>query len=371
MTPRIVTATLVVRLKCFYREKSAVFFTFAFPIILVLVFGSIFTKPEHLNFDLSIQDLSQSESSARLLKGLTADQSFKLTHIPADADATKYARDHKLNLLLVIPSDFEALQQKRILSGDDSASVSLKYVYDPSSTSVNTKIQLLSTIIAQSNQEIAGKQPFMTLEPVSILPTRYRFIEFFVPGIIAMAIMTSSLSNALNINAELRQKGILRKLATTPITRTDWLVSGILYQLAISTTSTVAILVVSYTVFDVRLHIGFWLPAIVAIEVIAFVGIGMVLTPFAREAESASAVANAILFPMMFLSGTFFPVEMMPSYLQAFAKLLPLYYVNEALRASMVFSDTSATLRNTGVTAAFAAVVFIAGTIKTRWSEGA
>ncbi len=64
MTPRIIVANLGVRLRSFYREKSAMFFTFAFPVILVLVFGTIFTKPEHLNFDLPVQDLSRSEASA-------------------------------------------------------------------------------------------------------------------------------------------------------------------------------------------------------------------------------------------------------------------------------------------------------------------
>ena len=72
MTPRIIVANLGVRLKSFYRERSAMFFTFAFPVILVLVFGTIFTKPEHLNFDLPVQDNSGSNGSARLLEALTA-----------------------------------------------------------------------------------------------------------------------------------------------------------------------------------------------------------------------------------------------------------------------------------------------------------
>jgi ABC-2 type transport system permease protein len=221
--------------------------------------------------------------------------------------------------------------------------------------------------VAAINQKLTGTPPFITLVAASILSEKYRFIEFFVPGIIAMAIMTSSLGSALNMNAELRQKGILRKLATTPITHTDWLVSSILYQLILSVVSTIAILVVSYAIFDVRLHIGAWLPLIVVIEVIAFVGIGMLLTPFAKEAEIAAAVGNAFLFPMMFLSGTFFPVEMMPAFLQSFAKLLPLYYVNEALRAAMIFADDQATLRMAAIAAGFAAIVFLAGTFKTRW----
>jgi len=368
MTPRIIAANLGVRLRSFYREKSAMFFTFAFPVILVLVFGTIFTTPEHLNFELPVQDLSGTASSAKLLEALAADPTFTIAQVPTDVDATRYARERKHNLLLVIPRDFAAPPRQPLDPG--GGAVSLTYVYDPSSTSVTTKIQLLEMMVAAVNQKLTGAPPHFKLVPASILPERYRFIEFFVPGIIAMAIMTSCLSNALNMNAELRQKGILRKLSTTPLTRADWLVSSILYQLVLSIVSTAAILLVSYAVFDVRLHVGAWLPLIVVVEVIAFAGIGMLLTPFAKEAESASAVANAFLFPMMFLSGTFFPVEMMPDFLQSFAKLLPLYYVNEALRAAMIFADDAATLQNVGVTAAFAAIAFAAGTFRTRWDEG-
>ena len=63
----------------------------------------------------------------------------------------------------------------------------------------------------------------------------------------------------------------------------------------------------------------------------------MILTRIVKEAQSAAAAANALIFPMMFLSGSFFPLEMMPGFLQTFARILPLYYVNEGLRASMVF----------------------------------
>jgi len=219
MTPRIIAANLGVRLRSFYREKSAMFFTFAFPVILVLVFGTIFTKPEHLNLDLSVQDLSRTDSSAKLLESLTADQTFRIAQVPVDADATQYAKEHKQNLVLVIPKNFDTPQNRRLDPRSDASVVPLTYVYDPSSTSVTTKINLLNTIVGAANQKLTGVPAHFKLVAASILPERYRFIEFFVPGIIAMAIMTSCLSNALNMNAELRQKGILRKLATTPITR--------------------------------------------------------------------------------------------------------------------------------------------------------
>jgi ABC-2 type transport system permease protein len=126
---------------------------------------------------------------------------------------------------------------------------------------------------------------------------------------------------------------------------------------------------VSYVVFAVRLQINFWLPAYIVLAVFVFVGFGMMLTPFAKEAESAAAAANAFLFPMMFLSGTFFPVEMMPGFLQKFARVLPLYYVNEGLRASMIFNDNMAAARNAAITGGIAAAVFAAGALITRWDS--
>jgi len=82
------------------------------------------------------------------------------------------------------------------------------------------------------------------------------------------------------------------------------------------------------------------------------------------------APANVITFPMMFLSGSFFPLEMMPGFLQTFARILPLYYVNEGLRASMVSVDNMTALRYSAVIGVIATVAFIAGVLTTKWEEG-
>ena len=185
-----------------------------------------------------------------------------------------------------------------------------------------------------------------------------------------MTVMTASLFGAVNVNAELRQKGVIKKLSTTPITRTDWILSNVLYQFILSVIATIAILLVSYGVFNVSLQMNVWLPVFVVLDVFAFVGIGMILTRVAKEAESAAAAANAIMFPMMFLSGTFFPVEMMPGFLQKFSRILPLYYVNEGLRASMIFGDHMIALRCSLIIGVFAAVVFVLGMMTTKWEEG-
>ena len=370
MNLRVIGANLVVSLKCFYRERTAMFFTIMFPILLILVFGTIFMDDDNLHYNLCLQDLDQTETSAEIAKSLTSTGKFKVIPVGTDLDATQYVKDNKENLVVVIPKDYEKSSMHYLLNNDLNASVTLRYVYDPSSSSVLEKMQLLNLVFATMNQGLSAKPPFIRTAQESIHTRKYRFLKFFIPGIIAMAIMTESLFGTVQVNTELRQKGIIRKLSTTPITRTDWILSNILHQIILAVISTTLMLLVSYTVFDVQLDINAWLPLFIVLDVFTFVGIGMILTRLVKEAQSASSAANAIMFPMMFLSGSFFPLEMMPDFLQKFAKVLPLYYLNEGLRAAMVFQDNGIALSNASTIGAFAAVVFILGIMVTRWEEG-
>jgi ABC-2 type transport system permease protein len=317
-----------------------------------------------------VQDLDRTNLSSKSVKTLALDGKFKITMVDPATNAAQYVRDNKVNLVLIIPKGYERALLQRIIFNEPNASVTVTYIYDPSSSSVPVKIQILNAVFAGINQELAGKSPVIKSTETSMLTKKYRFIEFFIPGIIAMAVMTLSLFGTVNLNTELRQKGIIRKLSTTPITRTDWIVSDILYQFTIAVISTTAMLLVSYAVFDVSLHIDAWLILFLLLGVIAFVGIGMILTRFARESQSAAAAANAVSFPLMFLCGSFFPIELMPGFLQTISKMLPLYYLNEGLRAAMVFEDNMAALLNASIVGIFAIVVFVLGVIATKWEEG-
>jgi ABC-2 type transport system permease protein len=369
MNPRVVTASLVVSFKSFYREKTTMLFTVTFPIMLILVFGTIFMDDDKVNFNLCVQDLDQTETSAMISQALAYTGKLEIIRVDPAINATRYAKDHQVNLVLVIPDGYEEAYARYRQSDTPNAFVTLTYVYDPSSASVVDKMQILDMVFARINQGLTAMPPFVRTATESIHTRKYRFIEFFIPGIIAMAVMTESLFGTVNVNTELRQKGIISKLATTPITRTDWILSNILYQFMLAVISTTAMLLVGYTVFDVKLQINAWLPLFIVLDVFMFVGIGMLLTRIVREAQSAAAAANAVAFPMMFLSGSFFPLEMMPRFLQAFAKTLPLYYVNEGIRASMVFHDNMSALRYAAILGALATAIFILGITATRWEE--
>ena len=143
MSPRVVGANLVVSVKTFSREKSAMFFTIAFPIILILVFGTIFLNEDNPIFDLHVQDLDQTNASGDLVKTLEQSGRFRITKVDPTINPSQYAKDTKLNLVLVIPKGYDWSLGRRMVFHDPDASVTLTYIYDSSSTSVATKMHVL------------------------------------------------------------------------------------------------------------------------------------------------------------------------------------------------------------------------------------
>lgn len=363
MNIRRIHANLVIALKEFVRNKATIFFVLLFPILLMVLFGFIFSGQEEVVYELPVQDLDGGQHASQLKFILNMSGVFEVSAVDPNAEPNDYLVDHNENTILVIPEDYSS-------DLDQNNTVSLTVIYDPSNAAAVTKVQILRSIVDGLNKHHANVTDVITIEDSEIEGLEdFEYIEFFVPGIIAMTVMTTSLFGTVGMNTELRQKGVMRKLATTPLTRSEWLLSNILYQFVMALMSTTLILLVGFAVFGLKPHIGFFMFVFIILNVFAFSGIGMLITRFVKDAESAQAAANAVMFPMMFLSGTFFPLEMMPGFLQAIAKFLPLYYVNEGLRASMISGEMGIIASNLAVILVVAVIIFILGIFLTSWKE--
>src|SRR4030042_356502 len=169
MNPRVVGPNPVVKLTSFSREKTTMFFTIAFPIILILLFGTIFMSQDNVEYPLCVQDLDRTHSSAHLVKTLKLNGKFKITNVDPAVNATQYVRDNKVNLVLIIPKDYEKSLNQSIELDDPTASATITYIYDPSSSSVLTKMQILNAVFAYINQGLSGKSPFIRTAATSIL----------------------------------------------------------------------------------------------------------------------------------------------------------------------------------------------------------
>ncbi|MBI5000336.1 MAG: ABC transporter permease [Euryarchaeota archaeon] len=245
----------------------------------------------------------------------------------------------------------------------------LTMLYDSSSSSALTKVQILQQVMDGFNKGLSNAQDVMAIDPQSVVAKQFKFIDYYAPGIVGMSVMTASLFGTVGMNTELRQKGVLRKLATTPLTRAEWLVSNILYQLILAFISTALILFVGYLAFGLKPIINIFLFVFVLMDVFAFSGIGMLITRFVKDAEAAQAAANLVMFPVMFLSGTFFQIEMMPDFLQTVANFMPLYYVSDGLRQAMILLNWAMLYYDLMVISVFGIIMFVLGILLTSWKE--
>jgi len=357
-------------LRIWFRSKHTLFWTLAFPLLLMLLFGAIFSVSEDPRFDLHVQNQdiingAPSPFSATFIDMLNETGVLNLKMVDPAEDTTEYIDEKGVERMLLIPEGFH---QSCL---NYNASIVLKMVPVEVDTSSAIVSGIVEQIVEFFNIGTTGEQPpaRVTIESESLVSENYRFIDFFVPGLIGMTLMTSGIFGAIGWNTRNRELGILKKLATTPLSKFEWIIGVVLFELVMCAVSTVVILTVGVLVFDLRVLPNIYSIILIAAGAITFPGMGMVIARFVKETDSADAAANAVTFPMMFLSGTFFPLEMMPEFLREIAKVLPLTYINNGLRDSMVYGNASSALYNTAIVLAVGLFFIILGSLITNWRE--
>ncbi|MFW3145287.1 MAG: ABC transporter permease [Thermoplasmatota archaeon] len=367
MNPKRIWGVFLVNLRSLYRDKGGLFFTFLFPIMLMLLFGFIFQGSGEENYTMHVQDLDGTESSKELTEGLGSVGSIDLKLVGNRTDVDSYMDEERVNFLIIIPEGYGEELTRKVSGSDPNSTTSLIVKFDPSVSSTAIKMSILERVLQEMNKEIGNVTDTVLLQEESIVSEDFTYIDFFIPGVIGLTVMSSAVFGTIFGEMELKQKGVFRKLSTTPITRGEWMLSNMLFQLFIAVLSIALILFIGWLVFGAVLHINYMLVVIVVLEAFFFTGLALIVTRFVNEPQAASAVGNVITFPMMFLSGTFFEVASMPKFIQFIAKGLPLYYVNEGLRESMIFNDMMDSLSFTWVIGILAMLIFIAGMVFTSW----
>ncbi len=359
--------------KSWYRAKSNIFWTVAFPLLLVLLFGLIFSGGGN-KFDLYIQnnDLDSAQHptklSASFVRALNQSGALALHEVTSGTDAVAFIRTdarvhNRAARLLIVSGEFE----RNVLSGSGRAGVTL--LLDQADQSSPIVAGVVRAVVDAFNLNASGGKELVQISTGTIEARGYRYIDFFVPGVIGMNLLTSGVFWAVNTNARYRELKILRKLATTPLSKIEWILALILHQLFLGMVSLGVIFVFGKVVFGLQATIT--LPAIAMIFTAAFLfsGMGILLSNFSKEAESGEAAANAIVFPIMFLSGTFWPKEILPDFLQTIARFMPLTYVNDGLRDAMVSFDFTQLTSNLMFAGALAVVFIVLGTLTMSWRE--
>ena len=164
-----------------------------------------------------------------------------------------------------------------------------------------------------------------------------RAIEYILPGIVVMALMTSGIMATASGFVEEREKGIYRRLSLTPLRRHTILGGQLIQRYVVILVQTILLLIVGGLAFDIRISGNpLWVWLVVTLGALCFLSIGFLLTGLIRSARAANGISMVVFFMLMFLGGVFFPNEMMPDFLRIFSGALPSTNLNDVLRAVMI-----------------------------------
>ncbi len=313
----------IASLKMWFRDRQAIFWTFFLPLVLMVIFGV-------LNFgalgdvNMGVIDQAQNEASRGLVSSLEDNSALDLS-IDATEEYERLAlSDGDRDLVLIIPPEFAG----------PSGPNQVRILFDASES---RQVQVGRTIVSQALDEmtfaLVDVPSRFTADAEPVTSRRLRFVDFLMPGIVAMSIMQMGLFSVAFSFVQLKNRGVLRRLLATPVHPASFLFGQVFTRLTVSILQTLVLIGVAVILFDV--HLAGNLAAILLLALLGggvFVSMGFAVSGWARSEEVAAPLANVVALPMMFLSGVFFPRSAMPDVLEAITSYLPLTYLIDAMR---------------------------------------
>jgi ABC-2 type transport system permease protein len=325
-------ALTVANIRSYVRDRAALFWTLAFPLIFIFMFGFIFQSSGESRLTLGWVDEDRSADASALRTGFAAQEGTELVDASRD-DALARMRQGDVDGVIVVPPGYgEAVTAGTAGTGGPTSIV----VYtDPSRSNLVASVyQSVQAVLGVVN--LGGRPPLVVPQSETLQTENLNFISYFVPSMLGLSVMQVGIFAAIPLVAD-REKLILKRLAATPLRRWQLVGSNVLMRLLIALIQAVIIVGVGVAIFGVQIVGSLLLAgAFIALGAMAFLALGYVLASFATTEESANGMTSVVQFPMMFLSGTFFPLEQMPEFLRAIARVIPLTYLSDALRQVMV-----------------------------------
>ena len=332
----------IANIRSFLRDRAGVFWTFAFPLIFIVMFGSIFSGGGDPTRTYGWVDLDESARSTELRSAFAAVPDVELVEADQD-DALSQMRAGDLRAVLVVPEGYGSAIDGLAAEPGDPTSIA---VYtDPTQTNATADtFRIVDGVLDGISLAISGRGPAVVPEPRALQTQQFSFVSYIVPSILGMALMQLGVFSAIPLVAD-REKLILKRLNATPLQRWQLVGSNVAMRLLVAIVQTVIIVGLGVVLFDVEIAGSLLLiGAFVMLGAVTFISLGYVIASFARTEESANGMTSVVQFPLMFLSGTFFPIEQMPDVLQGVARRMPLTYLGDALRQTMVGGSAFAPL---------------------------
>lgn len=338
----------LMRLRLFYREPGAMFWTFGFPIVLSFVLGLAF----------------RNRAPDPVAVAIEAPADAPMARAEHAYDILSVAKDVKV-LRMAPPDAALALRTGRVSLVVVPESAGYAYRYDPS----RPESRLARAVTDDLLQRGEGRADTFMAEARIVTEPGSRYIDFLVPGLIGFGLMSTGFWGIGFSLAEMRTKKLLKRLMATPMRRADFLLSFLIVRALTLLAELPPLLLFARFMFDV--HIA---GSIVTLVLIALVGgltfavMGLLIASRAENPQVVSGLINVASFPMYLCSGVFFSSAKFPDAMQPFIKALPLTALNDALRAVMIEGASLASVADrVGICAAWGVGSFVLAMRLFKW----
>ena len=312
-----------------FRDKTALFFTFAFPLIFLFVFGGIFGKSSGgTSFKVAVINESKSPYASQIVEQINGNKLYKVSAGTSTLDAAKDKMNRgQLDAAIVLPADFGNQQ------GDTPTGKAVVYYTQNNLQASQALTSILKVQFQGINQKFAANNTPFTVSSTQLNLKGLTAFDYTFAGLLGFSIIGLGIFGPVNVFPELKKQGVLRRLHTTPLKVWQYFMANVVSQTVVGLMTMALLFAVAIVVFKLNV-VGNWFAVIffLAISIIMILGIGLALGGWAKNERQAAPLSNIIVFPMLFLSGTFFPRFLMPQWLQTVSNFLPLTPVIDGIR---------------------------------------
>jgi ABC-2 type transport system permease protein len=338
----------------FSRDKTGLFFTVAFPLVFLFIMGGLFGNggtPRATVIEVgsvAVLDTMSAEAHEQIDKVLDVRRGTDL------ADALSQVRQGEVAA---------AIEQR-------GNTVVVHYSTSDAAGSGTVRGIMLS-LVQTANLAESSEPPKFGYENASVDTVAVKPIQTITPGLLGWAIATGATFTAASTLVGWRQRRFLRRLTLCPISMGSVVGARLLVSGGVALAQTALFLAVAALLFDLPLEHDWWatIPLVLA-GTLAFLSIGLLTGARLRSPEVAGGVANLLVIPMAFLSGSFFSLNLAPAWLQTVSLALPLRHLNDSMMAVLGRGASAwSVLPQFGLLLGFAAVVTVLAVRLFRWDD--
>jgi ABC-2 type transport system permease protein len=302
-------------LKGFYRDKVTLFFTFLFPLMFLIVFGLIFRDAGASKIKIAVV------GDGPVISALDQTGAVDLNRFDTQDAAVQKVRDGDLPAMVAEQGDTITL---RFAASDQAQAGTVR--------------GLVTGVVGYVNLQATGQPPKYRLEADQVEDSSLKPIQFLTPGIMSWGVAVTAVFGAALTLVSWRKKQVLRRIRLAPVAVSTVLSARIVVTLGVAVVQALVFVGIGLLpIFGLKLTGTWWMAIpVFVLGVTAFFAIGMLVGSFAKTEEAATATANIVVLPMAFLSGTFFPIDAAPPWLQTVSKVFPLRHMNDGMMDFMV-----------------------------------